>query len=40
MFRHAGRDVTTPRPDGFEITKDKLAEAAALRGNRIIGPPR
>ncbi|WP_406307244.1 cupin domain-containing protein [Streptomyces sp. NBC_00885] len=40
MFRHAGRDVTTPRPDGFEITKHKLAEAAALRGNRIIGPPR
>lgn len=40
MFRHAGRDVTTPRPDGFEITKAKLAEAAALRGTRIIGPPR
>ncbi|MFJ7590919.1 cupin domain-containing protein [Streptomyces sp. NPDC097617] len=40
MFRHAGRDITTPRPDGFEITKDKLAEAAALRGNTIVGPPR
>ncbi|WP_113701793.1 cupin domain-containing protein [Nonomuraea lactucae] len=40
MFRHAGRDITTARPDGFEITKEKLAEAAALRGNVIIGPPR
>ncbi|MEV8100213.1 cupin domain-containing protein [Kitasatospora sp. NPDC085879] len=40
MFRHAGRDITTPRPDGFEITKDRLAEAAALRGNLILGPPR
>ncbi|MFG2236059.1 cupin domain-containing protein [Streptomyces sp. NPDC048723] len=40
MFRHAGRDISTPRPDGFEITKDRLAEAAALRGNLIIGPPR
>ncbi|MHA5052198.1 hypothetical protein [Streptomyces sp. SD15] len=28
------------RPDGFEITKDKLAEAAALGGNIIVGPPR
>ncbi|MFJ1709136.1 cupin domain-containing protein [Kitasatospora sp. NPDC088346] len=40
MFRHAGRDITTPRPDGFEISKDRLAEAAALRGNVIVGPPR
>ncbi|WP_217170119.1 cupin domain-containing protein [Streptomyces sp. AC512_CC834] len=40
MFRHAGRDITAPRPDNFEITKDKLAEAAALRGNIIVGPPR
>jgi quercetin dioxygenase-like cupin family protein len=40
MFRHAGRDITTPRPDSFEITKEKLAEAAALSGNLIVGPPR
>lgn len=40
MFRHAGRDITTPRPDDFEITTEQLAEAAALRGNVIVGPPR
>ncbi|MBM9508993.1 cupin domain-containing protein [Actinacidiphila acididurans] len=40
MFRHAGRDVTTPRPADFEITQDKLAEAAGLVGNVVVGPPR
>lgn len=40
MFRHAGRDVTTPRPADFEITQDKLAEAAGLIGNVVVGPPR
>ncbi|GAA2786765.1 quercetin 2,3-dioxygenase [Kitasatospora aburaviensis] len=40
MFRHAGRDITTPRPDGFEISEERLAEAAALRGNVIVGPAR
>jgi len=40
MFRHAGRDVSTPRPDGFEISQEKLAEAAALAGSVIVGPPR
>ncbi|WP_244189708.1 cupin domain-containing protein [Streptomyces incarnatus] len=40
MFRHAGRDITTPRPEGFEITKERLTEAAALRGNVLLGPPR
>ncbi|MFI9275259.1 cupin domain-containing protein [Kitasatospora sp. NPDC052896] len=40
MFRHAGRDITTSRPEGFKLGKDKLAEAAALCGNLILGPPR
>jgi mannose-6-phosphate isomerase-like protein (cupin superfamily) len=40
MFRHAGRDRATPRPDGFEIRSDRLAEAAEMFGNVIVGPPR
>ncbi|MGV9453107.1 cupin domain-containing protein [Streptomyces sp. NPDC003635] len=40
MFRHAGRDLTTPRPDGFTIPKALLAEAAELYGGVILGPPR
>lgn len=40
MFRHAGRDRAEPRPDGFEIAPEKLAEAAELYGQVIVGPPR
>lgn len=40
MFRHAGRDLATPRPDGFEISKSLLAEAAELYGGVVLGPPR
>ncbi|MEU4559574.1 cupin domain-containing protein [Actinoplanes sp. NPDC023936] len=40
MFRHAGRDLTTPRPDGFEISRQLLAEAAEIGGNVVVGPPR
>ena len=40
MFRHAGRDLTTPRPDGFELPKSLLAEASELYGGVILGPPR
>ncbi|HZG03091.1 MAG TPA: cupin domain-containing protein [Streptomyces sp.] len=40
MFRHAGRDITTPRPDDFAIAPEELAEAADLYGQIIIGPPR
>lgn len=40
MFRHAGRDLATPRPDGFEISNSLLAEASALYGGVIVGPPR
>jgi quercetin dioxygenase-like cupin family protein len=38
MFRHAGRDRATPRPDGFEIAAGRLAEAAELYGSTIIAP--
>jgi hypothetical protein len=40
MFRHAGRDRSTPRPDGFEISPDLLAEASEKYGSVILGPPR
>ncbi|HEY9523409.1 MAG TPA: cupin domain-containing protein [Thermopolyspora sp.] len=40
MFRMAGRDITTPRPDGFEISPGLLARAAGTHGQVIVGPPR
>ncbi|MFB7501667.1 cupin domain-containing protein [Streptomyces sp. NPDC056161] len=40
MFRHAGRDLPTPRPEGFEIPKSQPAEASELYGGVIVGPPR
>jgi hypothetical protein len=40
MFRAAGRDMSTPRPDNFTIATDKLAEAADEYGQIIVGPPR
>ncbi|MFC5184887.1 cupin domain-containing protein [Actinomadura harenae] len=40
MFRHAGRDRATPRPDNFQIDPATLAEAADTHGQIIIGPPR
>ncbi|WP_439658372.1 cupin domain-containing protein [Lentzea sp. HUAS TT2] len=40
MFRHAGRDLREPRPDGFEIPQSLLAEAAEISGNVVLGPPR
>jgi quercetin dioxygenase-like cupin family protein len=40
MFRHAGRDLTTPRPEEFEIPGNLLEEASRLYGGRILGPPR
>jgi len=38
MFRAAGRDKSTPRPPGFQLTPDP--ELAAKYGNVIVGPPR
>ncbi|MFD5157513.1 cupin domain-containing protein [Streptomyces hawaiiensis] len=40
MFRHAGRDVSTPRPEDFRLDPVKLAEAADIYGQVVIGPPR
>jgi hypothetical protein len=40
FFRYAGRDRATPRPEGFQITREQLGEAAALYGSIIVGPPR
>ncbi|MDG9701557.1 cupin domain-containing protein [Streptomyces sp. DH37] len=40
MFRHAGRDLRTPRPEGFEIPRALLEEAAELYGGIVLGPPR
>jgi quercetin dioxygenase-like cupin family protein len=40
MFRFAGRDKATPRPDGFEISTERMAEASEKFGNVILGPPR
>ncbi|RBQ15075.1 cupin [Spongiactinospora rosea] len=40
MFRQAGRDLSTPRPDGFEISKEALAAAADAYGQIVVGPPR
>jgi quercetin dioxygenase-like cupin family protein len=40
MFRQAGRDMSTPRPDGFQLTPERMAQAAKDFGNVILGPPR
>lgn len=40
MFRQAGRDISTARPEGFEITKDAMAAAADAYGQIVVGPPR
>lgn len=40
MFRYAGRDKATPRPEGFQISVDRLTEASERFGQVIVGPPR
>jgi hypothetical protein len=40
MFRYAGRDIATPRPEGFEISPECLVEGADKFGQIILGPPR
>ena len=39
MFRYAGRDRATPRPEGFEVSPDVWARVAKF-GQVILGPPR
>jgi quercetin dioxygenase-like cupin family protein len=38
MFRETGRDKTTPRPPGFQVTPNP--EVSAKYGNVLLGPPR
>jgi hypothetical protein len=38
MFRATGRDRSTPRPPGFQVTPDPAV--SAKYGNIIVGPPR
>jgi hypothetical protein len=40
MFRQAGRDLCEPRPEGFVIHTQLLAEAAELSGSVVLGPAR
>src|SRR6202163_2258560 len=40
MFRETGRDKATPRPPDFEISVERMAEAADMFGNITVGPPR
>ncbi|MCX2953985.1 cupin domain-containing protein [Lentzea sp. NEAU-D7] len=40
MFRMAGRDRSTPRPDGFELSQELMAAAADEFGQVVLGPPR
>ena len=38
MFREVGRDRSTPRPPGFEVTPQP--DVAARYGSVVLGPPR
>jgi quercetin dioxygenase-like cupin family protein len=40
MFRHAGRDMSDPRPEGYQISPQRMAEAADMYGQVVVGPPR
>ncbi|MCC8247122.1 cupin domain-containing protein [Saccharothrix luteola] len=40
MFRMAGRDLSTPRPAGFELSPELMAKAADEFGQVVLGPPR
>lgn len=40
MFRMAGRDRSTPRPENFELSPDLMARAADEFGQIVLGPPR
>lgn len=39
FFRAAGHDLSTPKPDGWELTPATMAAAAASVGLQILGPP-
>ncbi|WGX94251.1 cupin domain-containing protein [Nocardioides sp. L-11A] len=39
FFRGAGRRLTDPRPDGWEVSLDALVAAGIEGGQEILGPP-
>ncbi|MFD5827251.1 cupin domain-containing protein [Lentzea sp. NPDC060358] len=39
FFRGAGHDLRTPKPAGWRITPQTMAEAAAGNGQVVLGPP-
>ena len=39
FFRAAGWDRAKPKPEDWQLTPETMAAAAALVGQRIIGPP-
>ena len=39
FFRAAGWDLSRAKPDGWEVTQARMAEAAAATGQTILGPP-
>jgi quercetin dioxygenase-like cupin family protein len=40
MFRMAGRDRSSPRPESFELSPERMAKAADEYGQVVLGPPR
>jgi hypothetical protein len=38
--RYVGRDRAAPRPDGWAITRQRLAEAVKMVGSVVLGPRR
>jgi quercetin dioxygenase-like cupin family protein len=39
FFRAAGWDLSQPKPEGWAITPESMAAAAAATGQKILGPP-
>jgi hypothetical protein len=39
FFRAAGWDLSRPKPEGWAITPETMAPAAAAAGQTILGPP-
>jgi hypothetical protein len=39
FFRAAGWDLSRPKPEGWAITPESMAAAAAATGQTILGPP-
>jgi quercetin dioxygenase-like cupin family protein len=39
FFRAAGWDLSQPKPEGWAITPERMAAAAAVTGQTILGPP-